>query len=103
MNKLSREKQVAVVAALVEGNSMRAVQRMTGVAQNTVVKLLCDLGRACAKYQDEHLRGLACSRIQCDEIWTYCYAKEANLPEELKGKCGYGDVWTSAESTSPCA
>jgi len=94
MNKLSREKQVAVVAALVEGNSMRAVQRLTGVAQNTVVKLLVDLGRACAKYQDEHLRGLTCTRIQCDEIWTYCHAKERNLPDELKGKWGYGDVWT---------
>ncbi|MGA2604081.1 MAG: IS1 family transposase [Verrucomicrobiia bacterium] len=94
MNKLSREKQVAVVAALVEGNSMRAVQRLTGVAQNTVVKLLVDLGRACAKYQDEHLRGLTCTQIQCDEIWSFCYAKEKNVPDNLKGKWGYGDVWT---------
>ena len=94
MNRLNKKQRSQVVAALVEGNSIRATVRMTGVAKNTVTKLLVDLGNACAKYQDEVFRNLPCRRIQCDEIWSFCYAKEKNLPEELKGKLGFGDVWT---------
>ncbi len=94
MNKLSREKRQHVVASLVEGNSIRATVRMTGVAKNTVVRLLLDLGRACFEYQDRTLRNLTCQRIQCDEIWSFCYAKENNVPEEKRGQFGYGDVWT---------
>lgn len=94
MNKLSTKERVQIIAALVEGNSIRATCRMTGAAKGTVLKLLVDLGKACAKYQDETLRGLSCKQIQCDEIWSFCYAKEKNLPEELKGKLGFGDVWT---------
>jgi IS1 family transposase len=94
MNKLSTEKRVQILHCLVEGNSIRATARLVDVAINSVVKLLIEAGRACAAYQDEHLRGLTSVRIQCDEIWSFCYAKEKNLPEELKGKWGYGDVWT---------
>lgn len=94
MNKLIKEKQVQVVAALVEGNSIRATCRMTGVAKNTVVKLLATLGKACAEYQDKVFRNLTCSHIQCDEIWAFCYAKEKNVPDDKKGHFGYGDVWT---------
>jgi len=94
MNKLSKDKQIQVVAALVEGNSIRAICRMTGVAKNTVIKLLADLGRACARYQDQVLKNLPCKHIQCDEIWSFCYAKEKNVPKEKKGQFGYGDVWT---------
>jgi IS1 family transposase len=94
MNKLSRQKRAQVIAALVEGNSVRATCRMTGAAKGTVLKLLADLGKACAAYQDCTLRNLPCQRIQCDEIWAFCYAKEKNLPEELKGRFGFGDVWT---------
>src|SRR6266536_3585793 len=94
MNRLSREKQVQVVAALVEGNSINATVRMTGVAKNTVLKLLADLGSACADYQDRTLRNLRCKRVQCDEIWQFCYAKEKNVPADKKGQFGYGDVWT---------
>ena len=94
MNKLTQTKRVQVIAALVEGNSVRATCRMTGVAKGTVLKLLADLGKACARYQDEYLRNLSCKRVQCDEIWSFCYAKEKNLPDELKGKLGFGDVWT---------
>ncbi len=94
MNKLIKEKQVQVVAALVEGNSIRATCRMTGVAKNTVVNLLADLGKACAEYQDKVFRNLTCSHIQCDEIWAFCYAKEKNVPDDKKGHFGYGDVWT---------
>ena len=67
---------------------------MTGAAKGTVLKLLADLGKACAKYQDEKLRNLQCKQIQCDEIWAFCYAKEKNVPEEMKNKLGFGDVWT---------
>ncbi len=94
MNKLTKEKQRQVVAALVEGNSIRSTVRMTGVAKNTVIKLLVDLGKACGEYQDKALRNLTCSKIQVDEIWAFCYAKEKNVPKAKKGQFGYGDVWT---------
>ncbi len=94
MNNLPIERQIAVIAALVEGSSIRATVRMTGVAKDTVIKLLARIGQACAEYQDKTLRNLPCQRVQCDEIWSFCYAKEKNVPEELRGKFGYGDVWT---------
>jgi IS1 family transposase len=94
MNKLTKEKQRQVVAALVEGNSIRATCRMTGVAKGTVLKLLVDLGRVCAEYQDKTLRNLTCKKIQIDEIWAFVYAKEKNLPKDKEGQFGYGDVWT---------
>jgi IS1 family transposase len=94
MNRLSTEKRAQIVASLVEGNSIRATVRMTGAAKNTVVKLLVDLGAACADYQDEALRDLPCTDIQCDEIWSFCYSKQKNVPDEHKGTFGYGDVWT---------
>jgi len=67
---------------------------MTGVAKGTVLKLLADVGKACSKYQDKTLRNLPCKRIQSDEIWSFCYAKEKNVPDDKKGKFGYGDVYT---------
>ena len=94
MNKLNRTKQAQVIAALVEGNSVNATVRMTGVAKHTILKLLADLGPACAEYQDKVFRNLNCKRIQCDEIWQFCYAKEKNVPADKKGHFGYGDVWT---------
>lgn len=94
MNKLNDSKRAQVIAALVEGNSIRATVRMTGVAKNTIVKLLADVGKACAEYQDKALRNLPCKNVQCDEIWSFCYAKEKNVPEDKKGRFGYGDVWT---------
>lgn len=94
MNKLSTEKRVRVIAALVEGNSIRATVRMTGVAKNTVIKLLCDLGRACSDYQDRTLRNLSCARIQVDEIWSFVYAKAKNMPANKSCEPGVGDVWT---------
>lgn len=94
MNKLNTAKRVAILSALVEGNSLRSTQRMTGVSINTVTKLLVDAGAACEKYQDEVMRNLKCERIQCDEIWCYCYAKEKNVPADKKGIKGFGDVWT---------
>jgi IS1 family transposase len=67
---------------------------MTGTAKGTVLKLLAQIGRACAGYQDKTLRNLSCKRLQCDEIWAFCYAKEKNVPKDKKGKFGFGDVWT---------
>jgi IS1 family transposase len=67
---------------------------MTGAAKNTVIKLLVDLGGVCSAFQDEVLRDLPCRRIQCDEIWSFCYAKQKNVPEDYRGQPGYGDVWT---------
>lgn len=94
MNKLATEQRVQVISALVEGNSIRATVRMTGVAKNTIVKLLVELGHACEKYQQDTLRNLPCKRIQCDEIWSFCYAKAKNLAARMQGQFGYGDVWT---------
>jgi IS1 family transposase len=93
MNRLSKADRARVVAALVEGNSIRATVRMTGVAKNTIVKLLAQLGEACWAYQGEHLKNLPCKRIQCDEIWSFCYAKEKNVPADKMDEYGYGDVW----------
>ena len=94
MNRLSTEKRAQVIGSLVEGNSIRATVRMTGVAKNTVTKLLADLGVACVSYQDRTLRDLPCKTIECDEIWSYCYAKQKNVPQEHQGTFGYGDIWT---------
>ena len=94
MNRLDTETRIRVISALVEGCSLRSTCRMTGVAMNTVLKLLADLGAACDEYQDKKLRGLAVKRVQCDEIWSFCYAKERNVPERFKDQEGYGSVWT---------
>jgi hypothetical protein len=94
MNNLPIERQTQVISALVEGNSIRATVRMTGVAKDTVTKLLARIGQACAEYQDRVFRNLTCKRVQCDEIWSFCYAKEKNVPADKRGVFGYGDVWT---------
>ena len=94
MNRLSMEKRIQIVSMLVEGNSLRSVSRMADVSINTVTKLLVDLGIACADYQDGALRGLTCKQLQVDEIWSFCYAKQRNVPAEHKDEFGYGDVWT---------
>ncbi len=94
MNKLTKEERTGVVAALVEGNSIRATVRMTGVAKNTVVKLLAELGAACREYHNANVRGLKCKRVQADEIHSFCYAREKHVPVEKRGQFGYGDVWT---------
>jgi IS1 family transposase len=67
---------------------------MAGVSINTVSKLLVDLGAACEAYQADVLRDLRCTTIECDEIWSFCYSKQKNVPEEHQGTFGYGDVWT---------
>jgi len=94
MNKLSPERRAQVIKALVEGNSIRATCRMTGTAKGTVLRLLTEVGAVCAEYQDKHLRNLSCRRIQCDEIWSFCYSKEKNVPDDKRGEFGFGDVYT---------
>jgi IS1 family transposase len=100
MNRLTTEKRAQIIGCLVEGNSIRATVRMTGAAKNTITKLLVDLGEACAEYQDGALVNLPCKVVEADEIWSYCYAKNKNVPEQFKGSPGYGDVWTF---TAVCA
>src|ERR1700722_2867455 len=92
MNRLNKEKQAQIIAALVEGNSLRATARMCDAAFNTVLKLMPQIGQACEAYQRRVLVNLPCKRLQCDEIWSFCYAKEKNVPRELRGKHGFGDV-----------
>jgi len=95
MNKLDNAKRCQVVAALVEGNSIRATVRMTGVSKNTIAKRLVELGSACSEYQDRVMRNLPCKRVQCDEIWSFVYAKAKNVKSEMFEGGGYaGDVWT---------
>ena len=95
MNKLNTAKRTAVLAALVEGNSIRSTVRMTGVAKGTVLKLVVDAGEAFAKYQHETLRDLSgCRHIECDEVWAFCEMKQKNVPPEMQGTLGIGDVWT---------
>ncbi len=93
MNKLSTEERTRIVAALVEGNSMRAVTRMTGVHRTTIQNLLVSLGEACSEYQDKAFVNLKCKRIQCDEIWSFVGSKEKNTSAEKKAQ-GWGDAWT---------
>lgn len=94
MNKLNTAKRAQIIGMLVEGNSMRATSRMADCSINTVTKLLVDVGTACSQYQFDTLRNLPCTRIQCDEIWSFCYSKEKNVPQERKGEFGIGDVYT---------
>jgi IS1 family transposase len=93
MNTLTQNERVRVVAALVEGNSLRSTSRMTGVARNTVTKLLVDLGSACMEYHDHHVHNLRVRRLQCDEIWAYIGAKAKNVTPAKK-EIGWGDIWT---------
>lgn len=95
MNKLSSEKQAQVVAALVEGCSIRSTVRMTGVAKNTIAKLLIELGAACSEYLNKHVVNLNCKRVQIDEIWSFVGAKDRNVTPDIRERNAHaGDVWT---------
>lgn len=93
MNLTTKEDRIKIVAALVEGNSLRAVSRMTGIARNTITALLVNLGEACMQYHDANVRNVRVRRLQCDEIWAYIGAKAKNVQPEKK-EIGWGDVWT---------
>jgi IS1 family transposase len=102
MNQLSTAKRVQIIAALVEGNSIRGTARLVGVTKDTVLDLLAKSGSACAKFQDICLTDLPCRHIQCDEIWSFCHAKDKNLPASLRGQFSYGSVWTWTAICADC-
>jgi hypothetical protein len=87
MNRLSRQDRAKVLHLLCEGQSIRAVTRLTGASKNTVAKLLVEVGHACAAYQP-------CKRVQMDEIWSFVYAKKANVEKAKAAPETAGDVWT---------
>ncbi|MDL1893629.1 DDE-type integrase/transposase/recombinase [Sphingobacteriales bacterium CHB3] len=94
MNRLTLEKRTQIIGLLVEGTSLRATSRLADVSINTVTKLLVDIGNACQTYHDEHVRGVQSRRVQCDEIWSFIYSKDKNIPENKRGKHGIGSIWT---------
>ena len=94
MNKLPLHKRTMIISLLVEGMSMRAISRTVGVSINTVTKLLVEAGEACAEYHNEHVRNVTASRVQCDEIWSFCYAKKKNVATAKAAPEFAGDVWT---------
>lgn len=94
MNKLPLAKRVQILAMLCEGSSMRSISRVADVSINTVAKLLAEAGEACLALHEEMVRNVKASRIQCDEIWSFCYAKEKNVATAKAAPAGSGDVWT---------
>ena len=94
MNKLPAEKRATILSLLCEGNSLRAVTRITGVSINTVTKLLVDAGRACEAFHDRAVRNVVAKRVQCDEIWSFTYAKAKNVADAKAAPDGAGDTWT---------
>ena len=94
MNKLPAKDRAQILAMLCEGTSMRAISRMTGVSINTVSKLLVDAGNACAAFHDGVVRNVKSERIQADEVWSFCYAKQKNVATAKAAPEEAGDVWT---------
>jgi IS1 family transposase len=94
MNITPIQKKVQILQLLVEGNSMRSIERIVGCSINTVTKLLEDAGAACDAYHDANVRGLTTKRVQCDEIWAFCYAKNKNVETAVAAPVGAGYVWT---------
>ena len=94
MNKLSTEQRAKILHLLCEGNSVRAITRLLNVGKNTVLNLMIDAGKTCADYHDEHVRGLKAKRIQCDEVWSFIYAKQRNVADAKAAPDGAGDAWT---------
>lgn len=93
MNCLDTKTRTQIIGCLIEGCSVRATVRMTGAAKNTIVRLLADIGTACAVYHDCYVRNLKVRRLQCDEIWQFVGSKAKNVSVEKKQE-GWGDVWT---------
>ncbi len=94
MNKLSPADRAKILHLLCEGSSIRSVTRLMNVGKNTVIRLMIDAGEACAEYHDEHVRNVRSKRIQCDEIWSFTYAKQKNVATAKTAPDGAGDTWT---------
>jgi hypothetical protein len=94
MNKLPLAKRVQILSMLCEGSSMRSISRVADVSINTVYALLAAAGPACIQFHDATVRGVASQRVQCDEAWAFCYAKQKNVATAKSAPEGAGDVWT---------
>ncbi|MGN6363352.1 IS1 family transposase [Asticcacaulis taihuensis] len=94
MNKLDPKTRAQIIHLLCEGQSIRAITRLTGTSKNTVTKLLCDAGKACMAYHDENVVNVKAARIQVDEIWSFTYAKQKNVADAKAAPDGAGDTWT---------
>lgn len=94
MNKLDTKTRAMILNMMVEGNSMRSISRVVGVSINTVTKLLVEAGEACAKYHNNTVRNVKTTRVECDEIWSFVYAKDKNVEGAKAAPDGAGDVWT---------
>jgi hypothetical protein len=94
MNKLPVERRAQVLQMMAEGISLRSITRLTGISRTTSLKLLRDAGLAFAMYQDRELVNLKSKRIQVDEAWAFCYAKQKNVPTAKAAPQGAGDIWT---------
>ena len=94
MNKLTSAQRAQIISLLCEGSSLRSITRITGVSLNTVTKLLVDAGSACKAFHDIAVRNVSSKRVQCDEIWAFCYAKEKNVATAKAPPEDAGDVWT---------
>jgi len=94
MNKLPPEKRAQALQMMAEGISLRAMTRLTGISRTTLIKLLEDAGQAFSEYQDRTLVNLPCKRVQADEVWGFCYAKQKNVATAKAAPEGAGDVWT---------
>jgi IS1 family transposase len=94
MNRLDVHTRAAVLNCLIEGCSIRSTVRMTGVSKKAVTRLLVEAGQVAADYQDRVMRNLPCRRIQVDELWTFCYAKDRNVTPKIAAAVpGAGSVW----------
>lgn len=107
MNRLTTKDRAKILSVLCEGMGVNAACRITGASKNTALKLLADVGEACALYQDRVMNGLKIKRVECDEIWSFVGMKQKNVPAELDGVFGYGDVytWTAIDADTkliPC-
>jgi IS1 family transposase len=94
MNQLSIKDRVQILNCLSEGMGVNAAARVTGKSKNTVLKLLADVGQACALYQDRVMNNLQCERIECDEIWSFVGAKQKNVRKDDEAHADYGDCYT---------
>ncbi|HSY16840.1 MAG TPA: IS1 family transposase [Candidatus Acidoferrales bacterium] len=94
MNQLTTEERAKIITCLVEGCSLRSTQRMTGFAKKTIARLQIEIGQACLAYHDKVMRNLPCKVVQVDEVWSFTYCKQANVPEHLQGSYDMGDTWT---------
>src|SRR5579872_6941321 len=98
MNKLPLSKRVQIINLLVEGSSLRATSRIADVSINTVTKLLVDVGRVCEKFHNDTVMVVEANRVQCDEIWSFVYSKQKNVPEGMEEEAGDVWTWTAIES-----